>query len=215
MRTIYCISGLAADERAFAGLQIEGYRLTFLPWIIPHPNESIADYAGRMKQGIVEANPILMGLSFGGMMCIEIAKLMQVEKLILISSIRTRAELPWWMKAAGAMRLDRVVPLRSSGLTEPIQNRFIGVTNRQELEMVRAYRRNAPQPYVNWAIDQVLRWKNEWQPGNLFQIHGGADRMFPIKNVSPTHVIPNGGHLMIINKAAEVNAALKQILGKP
>jgi hypothetical protein len=81
--------------------------------------------------------------------------------------------------------------------------------------MVRTYRRNAPQPYVNWAIDQVLRWENQWQPPNLFQIHGDADRMFPVRNLSPTHVIRNGGHLMIINKAAEVNAALKEILGKP
>ena len=32
-------------------------------------------------------NPILIGLSFGGMMCIEIAKLIPVEKVILISSI--------------------------------------------------------------------------------------------------------------------------------
>lgn len=215
MRTIYCISGLAADERAFAGLQTEGYRLTFLPWILPHPDEPIADYASRMKQGIGEANPILMGLSFGGMMCIEIARLITVEKLILISSISTRAELPWWMKAAGVMRLQRIFPLRSSSLTEPIQNRFIGVTNRRDLEMVREYRRNAPQAYVDWAIDRVLSWQNQWRPGNLFHIHGDADRMFPIKNVSPTHVIRDGGHLMIMNKATEVSAALKEILGKP
>jgi pimeloyl-ACP methyl ester carboxylesterase len=212
MKTVYCISGLAADERAFSRLKLEGYEITCLPWLTPLPNESIAGYAARMSEQIITERPVLIGLSFGGMMCIEIAKIIPVEKVILISSIKSRSELPFWMKAAGFLRLNKLFPMRSFRLIEPIENRFIGVTAPDELEMVRHYRRNTPQVYLDWAINQVLKWRNDWQPSNLFHVHGDADRIFPINRLAPTHTINQGGHFMIMSKATEVNAALRQIL---
>ncbi|MEP7144418.1 MAG: alpha/beta hydrolase [Ferruginibacter sp.] len=212
MKTIYCISGLGADNRAFSRLKPDGYQIVCLPWLTPLLNESITAYATRMSKAITADNPVLMGLSFGGMMSIEIAKLLPAEKVILISSIKSRNELPRWMKAAGTLRLNRIFPMRSTKLTEPIQNRFIGISSTEDIEMVRSYRKNAPQVYLDWAINEVLRWRNEWQPPTLFHVHGDADKIFPINNLAPTHIIKEGGHFMIMNKAAEVNAALQQIL---
>lgn len=212
MKAIYCISGLGADDRAFSRLTLEGYKVVCLPWLTPLPNESITAYATRMSKAITIENPILMGLSFGGMMAIEISKLIPVEKVILISSIKSRNELPGWMKAAGLFGLNKILPMKSYKLTEPIQNRFIGVTTPDEKEMVNTYRRNAPQVYVDWAVNEVLKWQNTWQPETLFHVHGDDDRIFPIGNLAPTHIIKNGGHFMIMNKAMEVNAALQQIL---
>ncbi|MEP7107793.1 MAG: alpha/beta hydrolase [Ferruginibacter sp.] len=212
MKTIYCISGLGADERAFSRLKLEGYEISCLPWLIPLPNETIKDYAIRMSKGITDEKPVLMGLSFGGMMCIEISKLLPVEKLILISSIKSGRELPRWMKLAGILRLNKIFPMRSFKITEPLQNRFIGISAPEEIEMVRSYRRNAPQPYMDWAINEVLKWRNDWHPPTLYHVHGDADRIFPINNLAPTHIIKDGGHFMIINKAAEVNAALEDIV---
>lgn len=212
MKTIYCISGLGADERAFSRLKIKGYQITCLPWLKPEPKETITEYATRMSKSITDENPVLLGLSFGGMMSIEIAKLYPVEKVILISSIKSGKELPRWMKLAGTFRLNKILPMRSSKLTEPFQNRFIGITTPDEIALVRSYRRNAPQEYMDWAINEVLKWRNEWQPPTLFHVHGDADKIFPINNLAPTHIIKNGGHFMIMNKAEEVNAALENIL---
>ena len=212
MKTIYCISGLGADERAFSRLKIEGFKITCLPWLTPLPGETLKEYAIRMSKGITTEKPILMGLSFGGMMSIEIAKLLPVEKVILISSIKSDKELPRWMKVAGILRLNKIFPMRSFKLTEPIQNRFIGITSTDDMELVRSYRKNAPQQYMDWAINEVFKWRNDWQPPNLFHIHGDADRIFPINKIAPTYIIKDGGHFMIMNKAAEVNAALQRIL---
>lgn len=212
MKTIYCISGLGADERAFSRLKVEGYDLICLPWLTPLQKETITAYATRMSKGINAENPILMGLSFGGMMSIEISKLIPVEKVILISSIKSNKELPRWMKLAGSLKLNRILPMRSSRLTEPIQNRFIGITLPEEIEMVRSYRRNAPQVYMDWAINEVLNWRNDIQPAPIYHVHGDADRIFPVNNLSPTYIIKDGGHFMIMNKAKEVNQALHKIL---
>ena len=212
MKTIYGISGLGADERAFSRLEMEGYQFIFLPWLSPLPKESIKEYAIRMSKGITTDNPILMGLSFGGMMCIEIAKLVPVEKVILISSIKSQKELPRWLRMVAVLRLNKIFPLKSYKITEPIQNRFIGISEPDEIALVRSYRKNAPQVYMDWAVNEAIKWRNTWLPPTIYHVHGDADRIFPINYLVPTHVIRGGGHFMIMNKSIEVNEALKEIL---
>lgn len=212
METIYCISGLGADERAFSKLKVNNYRIVPIPWLKPIPKETIDAYATRMRAEIKEENPILMGLSFGGMMSIEISKQIPVKKLILVSSIKSVQELPKWMKLSGLLQLNRIFPMRSFRVMEPIQNRNLGISTKEEIELVRSYRKNAPQVYMDWAINEVLNWQNKWSPSKIYHIHGDADRLFPIGKVVPTHIIKGGGHFMIMNKAAEVSTALQQIL---
>jgi pimeloyl-ACP methyl ester carboxylesterase len=212
LKTIYCISGLGADERVFSKIALPGYVLQPVRWKIPEKNERINEYAQRMLAEIKEEKPILLGLSFGGMMSIEIAKLVEVEKVILISSIKSANELPGWMRFVGKLRLDKMVPLKSFKVMEPVQNYKLGVTNEEERKMAIEYRRSANKKYTNWAINQVLNWKNDWQPPRIYHIHGTKDRMFPIKKITPSYTVKNGGHLMIMNKADEISQYLLSIL---
>lgn len=213
MKTIYCISGLGATAKAFSKLNIEGYRLQVIEWVKPLPKESIEAYAARMRSAIQEENPVLMGLSFGGMMCIEIAKQMPVKKVILVSSIKTKSELPLWMKAVAKTRLHKIMPMRTnSRITRPIQNFFLGTVTADDREVAIQFRRNADPVYVRWAVDKVINWQNNWQHPSTIHIHGNADKMFGIRNVQPTHIIKNGGHFLIMNRADEVSALLRQAL---
>jgi pimeloyl-ACP methyl ester carboxylesterase len=212
MKTIYCISGLGADERVFSNIAVPGYELQPIQWKIPLKHESMEAYARRMLADIPEQKPILMGLSFGGMMSIEIAKLAAVEKVIIISSIKSARELPGWMRFSGRLGLDKIVPLKSFKIMEPIQNYKLGVTNAAERKMAIEYRRNANRTYTSWAINQVLNWKNDWQPATMVHIHGTNDKMFPIKKINANYTVQGGGHLMIMNKAAEINNYLRTIL---
>jgi pimeloyl-ACP methyl ester carboxylesterase len=212
MKKIYCISGLGADERAFSRLHVDGYELVHLPWLLPIPNETIQEYAGRMSKNIVDENPVLMGLSFGGIMSIEIARQLPVEKVILISSVKSSKEIPAWMKLAGRLKLNKLMPMRSYKILEPIQNYNLGATTREEKEMARVFRENVSPVYLSWAINQVLNWKNDWQPASLYHIHGDADKLFPIKKIKANLVINNAGHLMVMNRSKEVNQFLSAIL---
>lgn len=212
MKTIYCISGLGADERAFSKLSIEGYTLQCIPWLQPLQEESLQDYAGRMKAGITTTNPILLGLSFGGIMCIEIAKQLPVQKIIIISSIKSSMELPLWMRAVAKLSLHKLFPLRSTKLTAPFQNLFLGVTNAEDKKIAEDYRRRADIKYVKWAVDKVLNWKNDWVHPHTIHIHGNKDRMFSLKKIKADHIIKGGGHFMIMNKAPEVSGFINTVL---
>ncbi len=213
MKKIYCISGLGADEKAFTRIQVPGYQLAFIPWLNPEPAEPLQAYAKRMLQVINEPEPILMGLSFGGIMCIEIAKLIPVKMVILVSSVTSQHQMPYWMRIAGKLRLNKILPLRSSStLLQPVQDYHIGAKTAEEKEIVRRYRKMVSPEYLHWAINAILNWKNNWQPQTLFQIHGDADRIFPVKYIKPDYIIPGGTHFMIFSKAKEINEKLLRML---
>jgi pimeloyl-ACP methyl ester carboxylesterase len=214
MKTIYCISGLGADERAFSRLQVTGYNLQVIAWLRPLPNETITQYATRMSEGIAVNEPIiLMGLSFGGFICTEIAKQLDVKKIIIISSIKQKIELPSWMRLAGYLKINKIVPVRQSfKITEPIQNKILGVNTAEEKMMINELRRNADKIYTKWAVNQVINWKNNWLHPAIFHIHGDKDYMFPIKTIKANYIVKNGGHFMIMNRAEEVSQHINHAL---
>jgi len=212
LKTIYCISGLGADAKAFSRLRISGYELKVIDWITPLPKESLAGYAARMREQVPEEKPLLMGLSFGGIMCQEIARQIPVERVILISSIKTAKELPGWMRTVAFFSLHKIFPLKSTALTAPLQNRFLGVTGEFDKRIAEAYRKAADPKYVRWAVDHIVNWKNLESIPQVTHIHGDKDRIFPIKNIQADEVVPGGGHFMIMNRADEVSERINKLL---
>ena len=211
-KTIYCISGLGADEKIFRNLSMNGTQLEYISWLKPLEGERIQAYASRMASSISHSDPVLLGVSFGGMIGIEIAKQMKLEKLIIISCIKSANELPRWMRVAGKMKLNKFLPTRSYKFTEKIDNNRIGVTTEEEREMVKAYRRAADPYQLEWSINEVLNWKNDWQPENMMHIHGDMDKIFPMKNTKPTHIIKEGTHMIIYNRAAEISKLIEEAI---
>ena len=195
---------MGADEKACSKLHLPGYTIRPIPWLLPFKNETIGHYAKRMAASIDDENPVLMGLSFGGMMAIEIAKLIRVNKIILISTIKSRKELPAWMKVSGKLKLHKLFPLKSYKILEPIQNYNLGLQTKEEISMVRSFRKQVPPAYLNWAVNEILNWQNDWHPESFIHIHGDNDKLFPFKNIYGSHVIKRGGHFLIMNRAGEV-----------
>jgi pimeloyl-ACP methyl ester carboxylesterase len=213
-RVIYCISGLGADEKIFTNLQLKGYELRHIPWLRPGKKEKIEEYANRMSKLIQHESPVLIGVSFGGMIAIEIARQMLLKKLIIVSSIKLVSEMPKWMRIAGKLYLNKLVPMRPYKFTEKIGNNRLGVSNNEEREMVNNYRRKTDPVYLEWAVHQILNWKNDWQPDHIIHIHGDKDKIFPVKKVKTQYIIKDGTHFMIYNRAAEISKVIDDELEK-
>jgi len=211
---IYCLSGLGADERVFGGIHINGFHLKHLPWLKPFEKENIKHYSLRMAEMIDHPFPILLGVSFGGLIAIEMAKEMTVNKIIIVSSVKSDDELPNWMKLVGRFQLNKIFPVKSNKFTERFDDHQLGIANEEEKIMVESYRKKSDPSYMDWAINEILNWKNRWQPKQLFHIHGSMDRMFPIKNIKPTHVIDGGTHIMMINRHQEISTHINDIISQ-
>ena len=220
MNHIYCISGLGADHRIFNKLNVQDSEFHFIEWLQPEsPTESLEHYAGRMVAQIQHSPIILVGVSFGGMMAIELAKRVEAKAVVLIASIKSKKELPLWMKSCGKLKLDKLLPAKpirsypGSKMLRPLQDYFLGVTNDEERTIANEFRDNVDPHYLRWSINKIFNWQNEWTPGNIYHIHGDNDKLFPIKKVSPTHTIQEGGHFMVMSKCSEISKILGEISG--
>ena len=86
-KELYIFSGLGADERVFQRLDFSDFSTTFVKWIIPQDNETIEHYTTRLLDQITTTKPILIGLSFGGIIAVEVAKQIDTEQVILIAKL--------------------------------------------------------------------------------------------------------------------------------
>ena len=84
LNKVYIFSGLGADHRAFDTIDFGDLPIEHITWIKPKNNESIQSYAKRISSKLTDEKPILIGLSFGGMLLMEIAKIKPYQKIILI-----------------------------------------------------------------------------------------------------------------------------------
>jgi pimeloyl-ACP methyl ester carboxylesterase len=212
MGTVYCISGLGADKHIFHGIMVPGIRWVYVPWLIPGRDEEIGVYAARMKASIPEENPVLLGVSFGGMMAIEIAKYLPAATVIIVSSIGHWRQLPVPIKLTKYLGLNRWTPPANLRLLAPFQDYFLGVETSADSRLARGYRGNVDPHLLQWSIRNIASWRNEWRPAHFYHLHGSKDRVFPLSRVEPTHVVAGGGHLMIHNRAPKISLLLGGIL---
>ena len=210
---VYFISGLGADKRAFYRIKLpQGYQAVFLDWITPIAGESFPDYAKRFSECIEQDEEfVLIGLSFGGMLASEIAKITSPKKLIIISSLSSYKELPWYFKLAGKLGLHRIVS-PSLYKQATMLNRFMGTGNKEMKSIVYSYVNNIDPAFIRWSLDVILHWSHTERLSDLIHIHGSNDHLLPYKYVKADYIIKNGGHLMVMNKADEVNTILEKVL---
>lgn len=208
MKELFLFSGLGADKRVYEYLDLSAYKVNHVDWIDPLPNESIEEYAGRLSGKIGKNNPILAGVSFGGMVAIEIAKHIPVEKIILISSAKSRKDIPAprfdFMRK---LQLHRFIPTRLVKNPNRIVFWFFGVEKKWEKDLLRAIMRDTNIAFFRWAIDRIVNWPNETVLANAIHIHGTKDRLIPFTTAD--YKIEGGGHLMIINRAQEIDQIIK------
>jgi pimeloyl-ACP methyl ester carboxylesterase len=209
----YFISGLAADSRVFRHIHLpEGYETIFLDWIQPLKNESLQDYSVRLGEKIDSKAPfVLIGLSMGGMIAVEIAKAYRPAKTILISSIADPAQLPPYLKFFGKLGLHRIVPVRMIKVAAKTKRLFTTETE-EDKDLLRQIIQESDDHFVRWGMDAILKWKTENQFKDCVHIHGTIDEILPIRYTKPTHRIKKAGHMMVMNRAKEINSILEQEL---
>ena len=211
--TIYLLSGLGADHRIFQHLHFGPFTPKHIHWLEPNPQEPLTDYARRLSAQIEGEAPILLGVSFGGMVAVEIAKQRQCQTVILISSAATRAEVPAVYRNAGRLCLHRLLPVPLLKQANFLTYWFFGMHTAAERALLKNILRDTDGRFLRWAMDAIVRWENTETLPNLLRLHGTADRILPIRNIRHVDArIPGGGHLMIFNRAGEINEALLRLL---
>ncbi|MES2431737.1 MAG: alpha/beta hydrolase [Bacteroidota bacterium] len=211
---VYFISGLGADKRAFQKLTFpKSWTVYHIRYIENLKNEPLADYCKRLAEQIDTSTPFaLVGLSFGGIIAVELNKIIQPQMTILISSISTQHQMPSILKISGKLKLHSLLPVYFIKQTTAITFWLFGAKRKFEKDLLIQIIHDTSPKFIKWAIGKVLTWKNNEKPENLYHIHGTADKLFPITKVTPDIKINGGGHFMVLIQAREISAILSNKL---
>jgi pimeloyl-ACP methyl ester carboxylesterase len=212
MKQIYLFSGLGADERVFQLIDFSGFEIAHVQWIKPHVHETLENYVQRLSEKITSTRPTFIGVSFGGIVALEMAKLIETEKIIIISSVKTHVEIPFCFRLLAPLKLHRIIPDKFFKKPNSTNYKLFGCENKQSKDLLNEILHDTDPRFLKWAIDEIMRWKNEYVPKNLIHIHGTADKIFPHSSIKCDIRIENGGHFMVFDKAREITEVLRPLL---
>ena len=191
----------------------EQFEMYFLEWFLPIENESIESYALRMTQKITHDNPVLIGVSFGGVLVQEMAKIIQTDKVIIISSVKTNKEFPSRFKIARNTKAYKLIPTQLfADIEKLVKYAFGDNIVAKRLKLYEKYLSVRDKYYLDWAIETILCWNQKEINEAVIHIHGYADEVFPIKHIRKCILVKGGTHIMILNKFKWMNENLPKLI---
>lgn len=206
--------GLAANPTIFEKIELPGskYRIHWLDWLLPKPGEGLVEYAARIGKKIEHENPVLIGVSFGGVIVQEIAQLIQVRRCIIISSVKCEKELPRRMRFARYTKTFRFLPTSLARHVDVFEKIAVGDFARKRAKLYKKYLSITDTRYLDWAIEKMVCWERPEPYLNVVHIHGDKDIIFPYKYIKGCITVPGGTHVMIINRFRWFNEHLEEII---
>lgn len=211
---VYLMPGLAANSSIFEYIELpeSRFEIHLLDWVIPAPKESLREYAKRMCGFIKHDNVVLLGVSFGGVVVQEMAQFLQVERLIIVSSVKCQAELPRRMRFASSSKLFKILPTGLVKHIDVLGRLALGDFAKKRVELYKKYLSVTDTDYLDWAIENMICWDQREPIQELVHIHGDKDEIFPYKYINGCITVPGGTHVMIINRFRWFNEHLEEII---
>jgi pimeloyl-ACP methyl ester carboxylesterase len=211
---VYLMPGMAANSSIFKNIKLpeNSFEIHLLEWFVPAKGMSLEAYAKKMNSEIPHEDAVLIGVSFGGMLIQEMAKHKSFRKLIIISSVKQRSEMPKRLVFAKYTRLHKLLPTGLVSNLELLAKYAFGETVTQRLELYREYLYVKDKYYLEWAIDNIVHWSQEAYDPKLVHIHGDKDAVFPMQYIKNCIKVKNGTHTMIIHRYKWFNERLPAII---
>ena len=211
---VYMMPGLAANSTIFEYIKLpeDQFEIHLLEWIIPKTGESLVDYARRMNKYIKHENIILIGVSFGGVVVQEMSNFLTVKRLIIISSVKCRDELPRRMKFASKTGVHKMLPVGLLDYVEHFEKFAVNDFLKKRARLYAKYLSVNNRKYLDWAIDNMVSWNCAEAREDIIHIHGDKDIVFPYKYINRCITVKGGTHVMIINRFRWFNKHLPGII---
>ena len=211
---VYLMPGMAANPSIFEHIKLppEEFEMHTLSWILPEQNEPLSDYARRMTALIVHKKPVLLGVSFGGLLVQEMAKHIEVAKLIIVSSVKSKEELPRRMKLSRKLKLYKALPAKLIEDIDVLAKYAFGETVKNRMALYQKYLSMNDRRYIRWAVQEMVCWDQKEPQSKVIHIHGNQDRVFPIKYITNPIVVSGGTHIMVITMYRWFNKNLPLII---
>ena len=210
---VYLMPGMSANSLIFERIKFpNNYTPHLLDWIEPVKSESIKEYAIRFSKLIKHKNPVLIGVSFGGILVQEISKIIKCSKVIIISSVKSNKELPLMMQIGKKTKAYKFFNVNWINDFESLALFVFGPIVRNRIELYRKYLSVRDENYLKWSIHQIVNWDQKNPLKDIIHIHGNIDLVFPSIYIKKAIFVSGGTHAMILRKASWLNKNLPIII---
>ncbi len=211
--SVFFMPGMAANSKIFEFIKLpKNFVINYLEWYQPKANDDLSSYVNRLTKKIHGQNIILIGQSFGGIIIQEISKIINVKKVIIISSVKSRHELPLMMQLSKKTKAYKLLPLNWIDDFESLVMFVFGPMIKKRISLYRKYLSFRDERYLKWAIHQIVNWKQEFPVKNTIHIHGSQDLVFPSIYIKNAIFVKGGNHAMILRKANWFNENLPKLI---
>lgn len=211
---VYLMPGMAASSAIFERIELTEalFEVHLLEWEVPTKRDTLESYAQRMALKVIHQDAILIGVSFGGILVQEMKAFLNVRKIIIISSVKSRDELSRKMKIARATKVYRLLPTTLVAYVEQLSQFAFGPSIKKRLSLYEKFLSVREKFYLDWSIYQIVNWDRAVADSAVIHIHGDADEVFPIHYIKDCIVVKGGTHIMILNKYKWLNENLPKIM---
>lgn len=212
---IICIPGLAADHRLFVE-QSEYFNEDLHCLALNRPDgETLTQYATQLGESLSDENNILVGVSFGAQLALEIARSYpeKVKKVFVISShphsdiytatftLQTKVLqlLPNWFVKSFFI------------LSSPVFALLDGLSLKHTKKII-AMAVSCDMDFFRWAVNACTKWSFTAEDlkslqDKVVRIHGEKDWVIPVEG-KVDHLITGGTHLIVYKNADQINTII-------
>ncbi len=211
---VYLIPGQGADYRLFSNLNLDaGFDTVYIHYSTPPKRCSLKNYAKLLSQQIdTTENFILVGVSIGGMIAVEMSELLQPLKTIIISSAKCRKELPHRYRFMRVIPLQKIVPAILYKWGAFVAQPLIEPDRKHGKPIFLDMLKDKEPRFLKRTANMIINWDRNSYSDSIFHIHGTNDHTLPLRFVQPDKTISGGSHMMVLTRADEVNQVLKEYL---
>ncbi len=212
--TIYLIPGQGGDHRLFTHLRIEGdFEIQHIKCFTPERGLSMREYAGQLTEQIDVSRPfVIVGVSLGGMLATEMSELVPARKVIVISSAKTRNELPGRYRFQQKLPIHRLVSPQMALFGAKVLQPIVEPDRQKQKDIFKAMLRDKDPVFLDRTIEMIMDWDRQDAPDNIIHIHGSNDHTIPIRNVAYDYRLVGGSHMMTLTQAEDVSEVLNRVL---
>lgn len=212
--TVFLFTAQGADNRLFdKTIFTEEIDHVYIKYHSPGKKTTMKEFAQSLIPQIdTESDFILVGVSLGGMICSELAEILNPKKTIIISSAKCRSELPAYFRIFKYLPIQKLIPNSIFRLFAQIVLPIVEPESKGTI--IQKMLKEKDSFFLKRTSDMIVSWDRSDFSKDIIHIHGTNDSTLPIRNIKADITIQGGSHMMIYSKAEEINRILNEYIKK-
>jgi hypothetical protein len=199
-KVLFLIPAPDMDERAIATVTVEGFQVIPLKLAPIDESTCLDTYLASLVAQVPSPGSTLLGFCYGAILAIEISGMVQAQKVVVVSGIKSSAEIAFSRKLAARifLLLPNVVLSGLGRLVAFLVNEIL----RSEVRIPRIWLKSAQNKFI---VRHALHFSGpSAQTPKILHIHGEKDAALPAKSIRDARIIPGAGHFLFVTNRKDM-----------